>query len=262
MRKKADVFDLSGNVCVVIGAGLIGEQCALSCAAQGATVVVADKDAKKSAVVAARIIKMGGDAVAYACDSLDQKSVKKFVSEVAKHFKRVDAVVNTTYPRTKAWGTSFEDVSFADFSNHVSMHTGAQFLTTRAFAKVMAKQKSGSIVLIGSIYGVHAPRFEMYEGSVKPPAIEYAIAKGGLLMMTKYLAKYYGPKGVRINMLSPGGVADTQAPAFTKQYGKYAVLDKKMLDASGLSGTLVYLFSKASSSVTGQNIVVDGGWTL
>ena len=263
MKKRSDLFDLSGKVCVVIGAGLIGSECALRCGTHGATVIVADTDKKKAAGVAGTIIKAGGNAAPYVVDSLSDVSVKTLAAAVAKHFKRVDALVNTTYPRTAQWGKHFEDLSYEEFSKHVATHTGAQFLTTRAFAKLMKKQKAGSIVLIGSIYGTHAPRFEMYEGSdINPPAIEYAIAKGGLAMMTKYLAKYYGQSGIRVNMLSPGGVADKQSKSFARKYGAHATLGNRMLAPSDLSGTLVYLFSEASRDVTGQNIIVDGGWTL
>lgn len=252
-----NIFDLTGKVCVVVGAGLIGSEFAHACARHGATVVLADADAKKGAAVAKKV-----GATFFECDATQPKSVQNLADSVEKTFGHVDAVVNAVYPRTETWGTSFEDISYEDFMQNVGAQTGPQFLTAREFGSRM-KKRGGSILFIGSIYGVYPPRFEIYKGSaVKPPVAEYAIAKGGLWALTRYLAKYYGPHGIRVNMISPGGVEDKQDSAFKAKFNAHAVLGNRMAKPEDVSSALVFLFSDASSYITGQNVIIDGGWTL
>lgn len=256
-------FDLNEKTCVVIGAGLIGSEFAKNCAQHGAQVVIADSNSTRGEEVVAQIAAEGGKATFIACDASTPDGIDALIAHVKTAFGNIDAMVNAIYPRTTSLGTSFEDVAYDDFLETVSAQSGPQFLSARAFGAVMKEQGSGSIVLMGSIYGVVPPRFEIYEGSsVTPPAIEYALAKGGLATLTQYLAKYYGPYGVRVNMLSPGGVWDNQDTAFEEKFNAHVVLGNRMATPDDLSPTLVYLFSEASRYVTGQNLVVDGGWTL
>lgn len=255
---------LAGKVCVIVGAaGLVGKEFSRECGRQGATVVVSDFDTAKGEALAKEIVNAGGTATHIPCDALDPTSVKIFAAEILKKFGKVDGMVNVVFPRTKAWGTRFTEISHADFLKHLEMQIAPSFLTAREFGEIMAKQGSGSIVLMGSLYATHAPRFEMYEGSpTPPPPAEYTIGKGGLVMLNKYLAKYYGPKGVRVNMLSPGGIWDNHSETFETNFGKHTPLGGHMQKSTDLPATLVYYFSEASGQVTGQNITIDGGWTL
>lgn len=255
---------LNKKVIVILGgAGLLGSEFAHAAAREGAVVVVADTDIKKGEQVVKKISTAGGHTVFMECDATNEASVKKFAIEVKKRFKKIDGVVNTIYPRTPAWGIPYEDISYKDFITHVGLQTGPQFLTAQVFGSIMKKQKSGSLVFMGSIYGIYPPRFEIYEGSaVMPPTVEYAVAKGGLWALTRYLAKFYGPHGVRVNMLSPGGVWDHQDKTFEKRFNKHAVLGNRMANPDDLSPALVFLMSDASKYMTGQNLTIDGGWTL
>lgn len=257
-------FDLKGNVCVIVGAaGLIGKEFARGCARSGATVVVSDINVEKGEALAKEITDSGLHAAFMACDTLDPVSVKEFAARVVRDFGKVDGIVNTTFPRTKAWGTRFTEISHADFLKHLEMQIAPTFLTAREFGSIMAKQGSGSIVIMGSLYAVNAPRFEMYEGTpTPPPPAEYTIAKGGLVMLMQYLAKFYGPKGIRVNMISPGGIWDNHSEVFETNFGKHVPLGGAMQRPTDLPATLVYYFSEASRQVTGQNILVDGGWSL
>lgn len=257
-------FDLAGKVCVIIGAaGLIGKEFARGCARSGATVVVSDVNVEKGETLAKEITDSGANATFMPCDTLNPESVKEFAAEVVKNFGKVDGIVNTAFPRTKAWGTRFTEIGHADFLKHLEMQIAPTFLTAREFGGIMAKQGSGSIVIIGSLYAVNAPRFEMYEGTpTPPPPAEYAIAKGGLVQLTRYLAKFYGRSGVRVNMISPGGIWDNHSDVFEKNFGKHVPLGGKMQHSTDLPATLVYFFSEASRQVTGQNILIDGGWSL
>jgi len=256
-------FDLTNKVIVIVGgAGLIGSELSRLCASHGANVVIVEINKKKAESLVAVIQKAGGKAFAEVCDTTNEKSVKALVARVTKRFKRVDGLVNTAHFSTGKPGKVPTDVSYTDFIDYLNDHIGGPFLATREFAKHMIRQKSGSIVFMGSIYGVKAPRFEIYKGTPMTVRAEYEIAKAGLIHLTKYLAKAWGPRGIRVNAISPGGVFDNQNQKFVKAYNQHAILGNRMANPDDIAPTLVYLMSDASKYITGQNIVIDGGWTL
>jgi len=255
---------LEGKVCVIVGAcGLIGSEFARGCARSGAITVLSDLDTKKGEALVEEIKSTGGKAEFIPCNAMEPESVKELAQTIMQKYGKVDGFVNCAFPRTKVWGTKFTDIEYKDFVTHLEMQVGPSFLTGRVFGELMAQQGSGSIVIIGSLYATHAPRFQMYEDTkIPPPPAEYTIAKGGLVMLTKYLAKYYGPKGVRVNMLSPGGIWDNHPELFEKNFGEHTPLGGHMQKSTDLPATLTHLFSEGSRQITGQNITIDGGWTL
>ena len=123
------------------------------------------------------------------------------------------------------------------------------------------KQGFGHIVNIASIYGMVAPRFEIYENTTMTTPVEYAAIKSGLLQLTKYMTKYFKGMNIRVNAISPGGIFDHQPEAFLNAY-KRSCANKGMLNKEDLGGTLVYLLSELSQYVNGQNIAVDDGFSL
>jgi NAD(P)-dependent dehydrogenase (short-subunit alcohol dehydrogenase family) len=125
----------------------------------------------------------------------------------------------------------------------------------------MRRRGGGHIVNISSIYGVVAPKFEVYADTPMTMPVEYAAIKAGLIHLTKYMAKYFRGMNIKVNALSPGGIFDHQPEAFLAKY-KEQCLNKGMLDKSDMKGTLVYLLSDMSKYVNGQNIVVDDGFSL
>jgi NAD(P)-dependent dehydrogenase (short-subunit alcohol dehydrogenase family) len=174
----------------------------------------------------------------------------------------IDALVNNAYPRNKNYGRKFEDVTYEDFCENVSLHLGGYFLVSQEISSVMVKQRRGVIVFIASIYGFMAPRFELYEDANFTSPVEYSAIKGGLLSLTKYLASYLGKHDIRVNAISPGGVYANQAESFVAQYAKRTVIGNRMAGTDDLAGALVFLLSDASKYITGQNLVVDGGWSI
>ena len=142
------------------------------------------------------------------------------------------------------------------------MQLNSTFYLCQQILKVMQEQKSGSIVNIGSIYGVVGNDFSLYEdfGGTSPAA--YAAVKGGIVNLTRYLASYYGPYNVRINCVSPGGVLDEskQHPSFIKKYSNKSLL-KRLGKPEEMAGPISFLLSDEASFITGHNLMVDGGWT-
>ena len=140
-------------------------------------------------------------------------------------------------------------------------HLGGYFLTSQQMAVYFKKQGCGNIINISSIYGVMAPRFEVYEGTKMTMPVEYAAIKSSIIHLTRYMAKFYRNCNIRVNAISPGGVLDGQPQPFLERYGSYC-LSKGMLEVDDLGGTVLYLLSDLSSSVNGQNIIVDDGYSL
>jgi short-chain dehydrogenase/reductase SDR len=176
-------------------------------------------------------------------------------------YKRIDALVNNAYPRNKHYGRHFFDVEYGDFIENLGLNLGGYFLASQQFAGYFKKQGYGNIINICSIYGVVAPRFEIYKDTHMTTPVEYAAIKSGLIHLTKYIAKYFQGMNIRVNALSPGGIFDNQPESFLEKY-KEKCLNKGMLDNSDLKGTLVYLLSDMSKYVNGQNIIVDDGFSL
>ena len=249
-------------VVVTGGAGLIGRHFVKCIAEHGGTAVVADVNMEGSSIHDA----LQGDATRNRVDFVEmditsQASLAKAISYLDGKYGRVDALVNNAYPRNKNYGRKFEDVTYDDFCQNVSMHLGGYFLTSQQFADYFKKQGRGSIVNMSSIYGVVAPRFQVYEGTKMTMPVEYAAIKSAVVHLTKYLAQYLKGSNIRVNCISPGGILDGQPAEFLSRYNSFAA-SKGMLDASDLLGTLIFLLSDMSRFVNGQNIVVDDGWTL
>ena len=184
------------------------------------------------------------------------------IEAIRDRHRTIDGLVNNAYPRNKNYGRKFEDVTYEDFCENLNLHLGGYFLMSQEVSRVMVTQKRGVIVNIASIYGFMAPRFELYENTGFTSPVEYSAIKGGLLTLTKYLASYLGKHDIRVNAVSPGGVHDNQSESFVARYSKKAIIGNRMAEPDDLTGAVVFLLSDASRYITGQNIVVDGGWSI
>ena len=246
---------LTGKVCVITGgSGLLGTAFVKACAENGAITIIAD--IRKPASIPAGAVFMK-------CDMTDPASVRAFIRAAVKRYGRIDALVNNAYPRNKNYGRKFEGISFKDFAENVSSHMGGYFAMTQAVAAVMKKQKGGSVVFMGSIYGFAAPRFEVYEGTAMTMPFEYSAIKGGILNMMRYLAAYLGPHGIRVNAISPGGVFNEQDRKFVKRYAAHVKLaPQRMASPEDIANGLIFLISDKASYITGHNLVIDAGWSL
>jgi NAD(P)-dependent dehydrogenase (short-subunit alcohol dehydrogenase family) len=244
------------------GAGLLGEAFARAVCAHGAIAVVADVDEQKAQAVCDRLSSAHPQrAIAIPMDITSDASLAEALRRIEARAGGVHALVNTAYPRNAAYGKPVEEVTYDSFCDNVAKHLGGYFNSTRVFARYFRQRGSGNIVNLASVYGVVAPRFEIYDGTAITMPVEYAAIKAGILHLTRYFARYYRKANVRVNCISPGGIAAGQPDAFVTAYGAHSA-SGGLLSAEDVSGTLVYLLSDLSAQVTGQNLVVDEGWTL
>lgn len=246
-------------VVITGGAGLLGKEFCQAIAANGAIAVMAEYDLS----VAEKVCNALGNSliVPAQVDITNKDSVSALIATISEKYGKIDALVNSAYPRNKNFGKHFFDVEYEDFCENLGMNLGGYFLTSQLFAKYFYKQGYGNIINLASIYGVIAPRFQIYDNTPMTSAVEYAAIKSGLIHLTKYMAKYFKGKHIRVNTISLGGIEDRQPEPFLKAYKEFC-LNKGMLDAKDVSGTVLFLLSDFSEYVNGQNIVVDDGFTL
>lgn len=255
---------LKNKVIVVTGgAGLIGKEYIKAIIENNGVAIIADINEDIGMDVKEQLSKeLNTDNIDFVqLDITSKQSLEKCLNKLNTNYGKVDALVNNAYPRNKNFGKDVFDIEYADFCDNLNMNLGGYFLTTQIFSKYFIKQGYGNIINMSSIYGVVAPRFEIYKNTNMTNAIEYAAIKGGLLHLVKYFAKYFKGKNIRVNAISPGGIFDNQPEPFLSAY-KDQCLNKGMLDKSDLKGTLVYLLSDMSTCVNGQNIIVDDGFSL
>jgi NAD(P)-dependent dehydrogenase (short-subunit alcohol dehydrogenase family) len=258
---ESSTESLGGKVVVVTGgAGLLGRAFVRRIVAAGGIAVVADRDIVGATAVAADV---GEPARAFALplDITELASVQRLIAATTAQCGRIDAVVNNAYPRNAAFGRRLEDVTYADFCENMSLHAGGYFLVAQQFITYFRSQGHGNIVNLASVYGTLAPRFEMYAGTSMTMPVEYAAIKAAILQLTRYFAQYCKKDGIRVNAISPGGVRDGQPASFLAAYASHTG-GTGMLAAGDVAGTLEFLLSDASRHMTGQNLVVDDGFTL
>ena len=258
------MFNLKDKVVVVTGgAGRIGSAFIKAIVSQNGVGVIVEIDLIKAKQLKKDIKKEFPNAKIkiIKLDITSRQSVNKLIKKLDKKYGRIDALVNNAYPITKNFGKKFFDIDYNDFCDFISLHLGGYFNISQQFIKYFLKQKNGNIINISSIQGVIAPAFETYRKTNMHSPIEYTVAKTGLLGMTKYMAKMFKKKNIRVNAISPGGILDNQPKIFLKQYKKRCGT-KGILNSEDLVGTLLYLLSDNSKHINGQNIVVDDGFTL
>ncbi len=250
-------------VIVTGGAGLIGKEFVKAVVENNGIAIIADINEelglKAKEDLSKELNTINIDFVKL--DITSKNSLKKCIEYLDNKYQRIDVLVNNAYPRNKNYGRHFFDVEYEDFVQNLGLNLGGYFTASQQFAQYFKSQGYGNIVNISSIYGVVAPRFEVYDNTPMTMPVEYAAIKSGLIHLTKYMAKYFKGMNIKVNALSPGGIFDNQPEAFLEKY-KDKCLNKGMLDKSDMKGTLVYLLSDMSKYVNGQNIVVDDGFSL
>jgi NAD(P)-dependent dehydrogenase (short-subunit alcohol dehydrogenase family) len=254
---------LDGKVIVVTGgAGLLGRAFVQAIAGHGGIAVVADIDAAAAGKVVQDVVSSkAGQAWAEALDITNKNSVCGLIERVVQKYGRIDAVVNTAYPRNPRYGRRLEQVSYEDFNENLGLHLGGYFLVAQQFCLYFREQGGGNVVNMASIYGTLAPRFEVYADTPMTMPVEYAAIKSGVIQLTRYFAQYFKGDRIRVNSLSPGGILDHQPRSFLQSYKEFCG-KKGMLDPIDMAGALLFLLSEGAAYMTGQNLVVDDGFSL
>ena len=272
--KIQEKFDLTGRVAVVTGGvGLLGTEFCRTLAEAGAAVAVVDLNGSASQAVADSLTNSGYQALALPTDITQPDSVHAAVEKVISAFGRLDVLVNSAAvdpkfdPEAVSKGIApgaFEEYPLDLWNSALNVNLTGMFLMTQACVKPMIEQgKKGSIINICSTYGLNGPDQRIYikDGqrvAFKP--VYYTVTKAGVMGFTKYLAAYYAGTEIRVNALTPGGVFNNHEDYFVKNYSAKTILGR-MANKDEMNGALLFLASEASSYMTGNNLVVDGGWT-
>ncbi|MDD5700201.1 MAG: SDR family NAD(P)-dependent oxidoreductase [Candidatus Nanoarchaeia archaeon] len=244
-----NLFDLSGKVAIVTGASRgIGESIAVELARHGASVVVSDIAPGEDTVKKIRMLKR--NAIYVKTDVSNENDVKNLINETIKRFGKIDILVNNAGIYKWAPTTSF---SLEDWERTIHVDLRGVFLCSREALKHM--KRGASIINISSIAGI----------SGFPGSAAYCAAKGGVRTLTKSLASEFGKKGIRVNSVHPGSIDTPMTKGLLK--------DKKMRNVTisriplgrigkpiDIAGPVVFLASDAAGYVTGEELVVDGGW--
>lgn len=270
------LFDLTGRVAVITGgAGLLGEQHARALAEFGAIPVLLDLNLKKGEELAKRISReYMVKCSAIRADITKREEIDAAWRKIKKLYGRVDILVNNAANNPKVEGgtsgrnwSQFENFPESVWEDDLAVGLRGAFLCSQVFGAEMAKQKKGVILNISSDLGIIAPDQRLYrdenlpeEQQPKKP-VTYSALKHGILGLTKYLASYWGDRGVRVNAICPGGVYNGQPEDFVKKLSALIPL-KRMARVDEYRGIVLLLCSDASSYTTGAIVIVDGGRTL
>ncbi len=266
-------FDLTGRVVVITGgAGLLGRQHAEAIAEAGGLPVIADIRGEDASAAAESIAwRTGASTGALQMDVADHESVAAALRELVERHGRVHALVNNAALNPKVEGkglgpSRFETFSVDAWHRELSVGLTGAFVCAQVFGSHMAEAGEGVIVNVASDLGLVAPDQRIYQQPGVPDCqqptkpITYSVIKGGLLMMTKYLATYWADAGVRVNAICPGGVYAGQPDDFVGRLTERIPMGR-MAEADEYKAALVFLCSDASSYMTGSNLVMDGGRT-
>jgi len=269
MNTFPEIFSLKNKVAVVTGAlGLIGKNHCTALAEAGANVIVCDLDDAKCKSFAS---SLPTKSLGLSADITKKEYVTGLRDKILNEFNSIDILVNNAAindmfenPQAAAEQSKFENYPLDLWQKSLDVNVTGMFLCSQVLGSEMAKKGKGSIINVASTYGIVGPDQSLYN---KPDGSQsfyksaaYPVTKGAVISFTRFLAAYWGNKGVRVNTLSPGGVENNQDEYFINNYSKKTPLGR-MAKPTDYKGALIFLASDASEYMTGANLVVDGGWT-
>lgn len=260
-----DLFHIDGKVAVVTGAGGgLGKDIAYALAEYGCRVVITSRTLEKAIATAEVLAKeTGAEVVGMELDQRSYASCERLMKAVKEKFGRIDILINNAGGGSGAGECNFLMRDPQNIQNMIDTNLTGALFCSKAACTYMAEQQSGVVINLGSIAGIVGRDRDMYhEANKMEQPVEYAAAKGGVIAMTRDLAAFMAPYGVRVNCISPGGFDKGElTEAFINGYSKRTPMRRMGRMMSDLLGTVIYLASDAASYVTGQNIVVDGGFS-
>jgi NAD(P)-dependent dehydrogenase (short-subunit alcohol dehydrogenase family) len=264
MRSVSSLFDLTGRTALVTGgAGHLGRVIGGALAECGARIALLDRDNPTAASADLPDVKDGSH-FALQLDLENDEAVREAPQTVVDAIGRLDIIVHcAAFVGTDAlsgWTTPVEEQNLDTWRQAIDVNLTAPFALTQAAIPHLKASGHGAVIHIGSIYGVLGPDWSLYDAADVPgtPAA-YAASKGGLMQMTRWLATSLAPQ-IRVNAIVPGGVERKTAPRFKAAYEKRTPL-ARMASEEDIKGAAAFLASDASSYVTGQCLMVDGGWS-
>ena len=254
-----ELLSLNGKVALITGAtGHLGSAMAAGLAEAGAIVIVSSRRLSDACAAADRLPRRDARHHAVEIDHMDENSINAGIATAIKQAGKIDVLVNNGHePVAEDWST----ITGEQFSRQLGNLTGYFLLARAVHNHLVQRESAGSIVLLGSMYGLVGSYPDAYQGvSTASPAAYHAL-KGGVVQLARHLAVYWAKDHVRVNCLSPGPFPGPQTPEALVQRLKQKSPMGRMGSPEEVKGAVVFLASDASSYMTGQNLIIDGGWT-
>jgi NAD(P)-dependent dehydrogenase (short-subunit alcohol dehydrogenase family) len=264
MRKIAELQSLTGRKALVTGgAGHVALAVEETLMELGADLMISDKDVSTCRQRAEYLTSLGNSRVLVSeCDLTDPDAVRSTIRQVPAQLGGLDILVHcaamVAASRKTGWSVPFDQQTVDAWEAEIRIELTAAFVMAQEARASLEATGRGSVIFFGSIYGFCGPDLRLYEGTEMGNPLGYGVAKGGVIQMTRYLATMLAPR-VRVNVISPGGVSRNQPTEFVDRYSDRTPMGR-MATEEDLKGAVAYLASDMSTYVTGQNLIVDGGW--
>ena len=261
---KSNLYLLNSEVVLITGAaGRIGTSAAIEVAKNGGKLILTDLSQANLSILESKLLKYTNrDHIKIiVTDICSPNNIDELISHSITNFKSITSAIHCAYPQSKQWGNDFEEIDLNLLSDDLKNQLGISIIFSQKIVKHFLENNGGKLIHISSIQGLGAPKFEHYENTNMTSRIEYSAIKAGIISITKWLAKYYKDKNIRVNCISPGGIYDNQPIDFVKKYRK-SCTNIGLLESYEISNLIVFLLSKNSMAINGQNLIVDDGWSL
>ena len=265
MRSIASLSNMKNQVALITGgAGYIGRSVAGGLAELGCTLFLLDRPGEALEQAAAQLSEQYGVAVhPLACDLENEAERMGVCQRVESTTERLDALVHCAAfvgdTKLDGWVVPFPEQSMEAVRRCLEVNLTAAFHLSQLLAPLLAARGNGRILNVGSIYGVVGPDLRLYDDTAMQNPAAYAMSKGGLVQLTNWMATVLAPD-IRVNAISLGGVFRNQPAVFVERYVTRTPM-KRMATEEDFIGAAAFFCSDLSAYVTGQNLMIDGGWT-
>ena len=266
MRTIHELMSLHGRRALITGAnGEIGKRMAATIAELGGDLVLVDRPGTEYEALLDTLQSFSDVKVTCVdCDLEDGSARAELILDLSKQEDKLSILINNAAfvgsSDLKGWTTEFQAQSIETWRRALEVNLTASFDLSKGLTSMLKQSKHGSIINVASIYGISGPDYSLYTGTQMGQSAAYAASKGGLIQLTRWLATTLAPD-IRVNSISPGGVFRNQPEVFVRRYEARTPL-KRMAVEEDIKGATAFLASDLSAYVTGQNLLVDGGWTV
>ena len=265
MKSISDLMSLEGNRALITGAaGGLGQEMALTIAELGGNLLLVDRPGTDYSIIKQKILDNWNVQIDFMdCDLENEVERNKLIENVSKGGYGLDVLINNAAfvgdSSLEGWVTDFGHQSIETWRRAIEVNLTSVFHVSQGFFPLLKKSQVSSIINIASIYAVNGPDYSLYNGTDMGNPAAYAASKGGLVQLTRWLATTLAPD-IRVNAISPGGVIRSQPRDFIERYNSRTPLGR-MATEEDFKGAIAFLASNLSSYMTGQNLLIDGGWT-